>query len=163
MRCSRPRAGRGHRSPARARSSAPRNAPRRQRRSRRTRATPTAVPFGSAPALERAREVLEGLLRLRLLLAREVDALLREVRAGLGRDLERLARRGPRRELEDARTVRVDPHLRDEPAAEIFGRDAVLEDEDRPEHGEAVEVDPRRMLRVVGALLLREELPQRAL
>src|SRR5512132_800244 len=123
--------------------------------------TPELV--GSAPVLERPREVLQRLLRLRLLLAGEVDALAGEVRPCLCSDLERLVRRGAGRELEHARAVGVDPHLGDEPAPELLWREAQLEHEDRPEDRQVVELDPRRMLGEVRALLLREELAHRAL
>src|SRR3954466_11646414 len=55
----------------------------------------------------RPREVLERLACLRLLLAREIDAVLDEVGPGLGGDLEGLVRRSAGRQLEDAGAVRV--------------------------------------------------------
>ena len=88
------------------------------------------------------REVLERLACLRLLLAREIDAVLDEIRPGLGGYLECLRRLAARRQLENPRAVRVDPHLGDEPALEARRDEAQLEDEDRPEDGQVVELTP---------------------
>ena len=110
------------------------------------------------------REVLERRPRLRLLLVSRVDALRGEERAGLGGDLERLARLALRRELEDPRAVRIEPHLGDQPAVVALGRVLQLEDEERAEDREVVERDPvGRVLGEERPLLLREELAQRPL
>src|ERR671914_785658 len=111
-----------------------------------------------------AHEVVERRRRLGLLLAREVDAASGQERAGLGCDLEHLPRRAFGRQLEDPRPVRIQPQLGDRLAAELLGREVELEHEDRAEQGEVVELEPgRRMRRVEGALLLREQLAGRPL
>src|SRR5262249_34961186 len=147
----------------------PQSARRRLRSSRRTSATPSGGR--SARPARRSlhffflilREELERLARLRLLLARDLHLLRRKVRAALGGPLERLPRRATGGELEHARTVGVEPHLRDDLALEVLGRERALEDEDRSERRQVVERGAvRHVCRVVRALLLREELPQRA-
>ena len=109
-----------------------------------------------------AREELHRGAGLRLLLARRVDAALVEEDPHLGGHLERLGGRAARRQLEDARPVRVEPQLGDEAAAEVRGRGLQLEDEHRPEHTQIVEADPfRRVLGEERALTLAEHLAQR--
>src|SRR5918997_631129 len=62
---------------------------------------------------ELAREELERRPRLGLLLARKIDPVPGEVDARLGGDLDGLVGQALGGELEDARAVRVEPHLRD--------------------------------------------------
>ena len=122
--------------------------------------------LGLAPALrsELLREELERGLRLRLLLPGEVDAFRREKRARLRSDLERVRGDALRRQLEDPRAVRIEPHLGHVPPAELRGREVQLQDEDRAEYGKPVQLEPgRSAIREEGALLLREELPSRML
>ena len=66
-------------------------------------------------------EELERLAGLRLLLAAQVDALPRQKRTRLGCDLERLAGQTLGRQLEQARSIGVEPDLGDEPAGESEG------------------------------------------
>ena len=114
--------------------------------------------------LQSLGEELERLPGLRLLLAGEVDARARQERPRLRGDLERLGGRALGRELEDARVVRVEPHLGDELAAEALRRELELEHEDRAQDREVVELDAlRRVLGVERPLLLREQLAQRPL
>src|SRR5262245_29256723 len=58
-----------------------------------------------------AGEILERRLGLRRLLAADVHAAAGEERPSFHRDLEHLLRRALGRELDDARAVRVQPHL----------------------------------------------------
>ena len=50
-------------------------------------------------------------------------------------------RRALRRELQDPRSVRIEPDLRDEPAVEALEGELELQDEDRPEDREVVELN----------------------
>src|SRR3954447_2611504 len=73
-----------------------------------------------------SREELERGSGLRLLLAEQVDPEPRQIGAGLGGDLERLAGPALRRQLEDPRSVRIEPHLRDHPPLVALGRELEL-------------------------------------
>ena len=66
------------------------------------------------PDLHRSGEVLQRLLRLRLLVRAHVDALFSEERPCLRGGVERLGRQAFRRELENHRVVGVEPELCDE-------------------------------------------------
>src|SRR4051812_37351599 len=113
---------------------------------------------------KRAAEELQRLASLGLLLAAELQPPRREHATGLGRHLEGLRRRAFGRELEDARSVRVQPHLRDEPAVEPFDHALELEHEDGTERGQLVECDAFGCVaRVEPALLFGEELLDRLL
>src|SRR6185436_15189670 len=77
---------------------------------------------GSGGAGELCGEELERRLRLRLLFAEEVEAFAGEERLHLDRQVEGLGRQTLRRELEDARPVRVEPELGHEPPGEALRR-----------------------------------------
>ena len=103
-------------------------------------------------------EELERLARLRLLLAAKVYATSGEKGPRLCSDLERLARSALGRELEDPRSVGIQPHLGDHPAIERFRGELQLEHEDRSENGQVVEREALRGVLVVeGPLLPREQ------
>src|SRR6266516_1111864 len=108
--------------------------------------------------LQPLREDLERLARLRLLLAAKVYATSGEKGPSLCSDLERLARSALGRELEDPRSVGIQPHLGDHPAIERFRGELQLEHEDRSENGQVVEREALRGVLVVeGPLLPREQ------
>src|SRR6187455_1865912 len=86
---------------------------------------------GSGGAGELCGEELERRLRLRLLFAEEVEAFAGQERLHLDRQVERLGRQTLRRELEDARPVRVEPELGHEPPGEALRRVLQFQDEDR--------------------------------
>ena len=119
-----------------------------------------AVERGAlALRLELLREELERGLRLRLLLPGEIDSLRAEEGSRLRRDLERVCSSALRRELEDPRAVGVEPQLRDEPSAELCRPEVQLENEERPQHGELVQLGTGDcVIREERALLLRESL-----
>src|SRR6266516_2821425 len=103
-------------------------------------------------------EELERLARLRLLLAAKVYATSGEKGPSLCSDLERLARSALGRELEDPRSVGIQPHLGDHPAIERFRGELQLEHEDRSENGQVVEREALRGVLVAeGPLLPREQ------
>src|SRR4029450_6263403 len=124
--------------------------------------SPFAVPSTSSRsvfAVELTREELEGRLRLRLLLAGQVQALLGQVGPRLQHHVEHLRRSAPRRELEDPRPVGIQPQLGHQLATVTGRRDLELEDEHGTQHREVVQLDSRGgVLGVERALLLGEEL-----
>ena len=146
------RAGRPRRSPARAPARAPASRPRRRRSrspnvrhsQRGTIARPRRGAVASARPQSPRSAVAKYSSALRVFVCcspeRSTPRPPRNARS-LGRHLERLGRGAPRRELEHARAVRVEPHLGDEPPAELLRREAQLEHEDRPEHRQVVERD----------------------
>src|SRR6185503_5027106 len=91
-------------------------------------------------------EELERAVGLGVLLSGGVDLALGQERAGLGRDVERVARRTAQRELEDSRVVRVEPELGHQAVAEVGWREPQLQDEDRAEHLQRVELEPLRCM-----------------
>src|SRR5215208_3790585 len=122
------------------------------------------VTRGGSVGCQLGREELERGACLGLLFAGEVDPVLAEVDARFGRDLERFRRQAFGRELEDAVAVGVEPHLRDHLAREAARLPFELEHEDRPEHGEIVQLDPLGSVSPEqGPLLLGVELAQRTL
>src|SRR4249920_69132 len=110
------------------------------------------------------REVLERLAGLRLLLSRQVDAALGQERPRLCDDLRRLCGRALRRELEDPGHVREGPQLGHESAREPRRRELELDDVDRAERDERVELDARGSTFSEEAPLLgREQLADRTI
>src|SRR5262245_64273703 len=67
-----------------------------------------------------AREVMQGLARLGLLLASRIDAVPRENDPCLCGELECFFGGALHRKLQDARSIRVEPQLRDRLASEGF-------------------------------------------
>jgi hypothetical protein len=107
-------------------------------------------------------EELERLLRFCLLLAGQVNALLREEHTDLGRHLEGVRGCAFRGQLQDARIVRIEPQLGDQTVLEVLGGELQLQDEDRTKHREVVQLDPIGcVVREERPLLLREQLAQR--
>src|SRR5262245_17597431 len=111
-----------------------------------------------------AREVMQGLARLGLLLASRIDAVPRENDPCLCGELECFFGGALHRELQDARSIRVEPQLRDRLASDGFVQlEFGSRDIDRSERRQGVELEPlRRMLRVERALLTREQFTNRS-
>src|SRR6188474_2712721 len=83
------------------------------------RVTPTWRAVARLGRQEALREVLQCRLRLRLLLAGQVDPAVAQVSPTLEGQTERVRRGALRRELEDAGVVRIIPKLGDELLAEV--------------------------------------------
>ena len=122
-------------------------------------ATGAATVLGA----ELGGEELECRLRLGVLLALGGDALGGEELLHLHGDIDALPGEALRGELDDARAVRVEPHLGDDAPPERLRRELQLEHEDRAQDGELVEGQPRwGVLGEERALVLREQLAQRS-
>jgi hypothetical protein len=86
-----------------------------------------------------------------------------QVHARLGCDLECLVRRALGRDLEDPRSVLVEPQLGDDPPPELLGLEDAFQDERRTEGDESVHVETSgSMVGEEGTLLLGEDLADRA-
>src|SRR5215207_10125286 len=84
---------------------------------------------------------LQGRTGLGLLWSAQVDAMSSQICLALGGCVEGISRSALGGQLENPRSVRVEPELGYEPTLEVGGRELQLEDIDRAENGEIVQLD----------------------
>src|SRR5215216_5197575 len=112
----------------------------------------------TVPFPEQGRKKLQRLTGLRLLFGPQIDAQLGEERPRLRRGEEDLRWRAPGRQLQEAGAVGKKPHLPVQLAREAFGREPVLEHQDRTKDRQVVQRETAGRVRGIEVpLALREE------